>query len=593
MPPDEGGAARADARAPAAPGAAEPPVPPPAPRRAARRRARLVRSLTVLWRLVPFLVAFLRDRKRWILVGRPASRSLEHRRRRAERLAATLAGLGPTFIKLAQLLSSRADIFPEPYLSAVSRLQDQVPPDPPDEVVAVVEAELGVSVTEAFASFDRTPMAAASLGQVHRASVDGRDVVVKVLRPGVEELVALDLDISFRILFWLNILFPNHHVRALTNVVREFSHKVREEMDFRREAGNIRRFRETFRAERRVRAPAVLDRFTRRRVLVMEHVRGTKVDALHEAFASGRLSFNQVMETLTGLYLRMMMVDGFLHADPHPGNILVEDDGTIVLLDWGMVVEVPRWTREQILNVALAVGREDLDGMINGMYQLGMISPEVSRGEIREAATEVMHILERFQSSTRQRIQEMVQEIFDTFYTWPLVLPQELVFFFRAAALLEGLGFRYDPNFDGLGFIRGVIRRYRGDIQKETGREPVAVARNVLDEAQTTLRSLRDLVGRAEREELRVRMHPRDLAIHERFLHLQARRVLLSIFATATALIASILYISIRSVWLLAGGLLVSLLLFVLVFFIPTHLLENPLRHARGIRPGGRFLDGP
>ncbi|HZD04262.1 MAG TPA: AarF/ABC1/UbiB kinase family protein, partial [Longimicrobiales bacterium] len=430
------------------------------------------------------------------------------------------------------------------------------------------------------------PVAAASLGQVHEAMVDGHTVVVKVLRPGVEETVALDLDISFRLLFWLNILFPNHHVRALTNVVREFSHKVREEMDFRMEADNIRRFRDTFRTDPGVRAPEVLDRFTRRRVLVMERVSGTKIDRLHPLFDSGRLSFNRVMENLTGLYLRMMMVDGFLHADPHPGNIFVQDDGTIVLVDWGMVLEVPRWTREAILNVALAVGRENLDAIINGMYQLGMISPEVSRGEISEAAIEIMRIVDRARTTSRARVQELVEEIFDTFYTWPLMLPEELVYFFRAAALLEGIGYRYDPGFNGLHFIRGVIRRYTGDIARATGKEPVAIARNVLDEAQTTLRSLRELVGRAEREELRVRVHPRDISTQERFLHLQARRILLSIFATATAVITAILFIAIRSWWLLTLGFGASLLLFVLVFFLPTHLLENPLRHARRIRPG-------
>jgi predicted unusual protein kinase regulating ubiquinone biosynthesis (AarF/ABC1/UbiB family) len=360
-------------------------------------------------------------------------------------------------------------------------------------------------------------------------------------------------------------------------------------MDFRKEADNIRRFEETFRGERRVRTPQVMHEMTRRRILVMEFVAGTKIDRLHDHFQDGRLSFREIMQTLTGLYLRMMMVNGFLHADPHPGNILVEENGTIVLLDWGMVVDVPRWTRETILNIALSVEREDLDGIINGMYQLGTISPEVSRGEIREAAMEIMRIVERAQSTGRERIQELVQQLFDTFYTWPLVLPQELVYFFRASALLEGIGFRYDPRFNGLHFVRGVIRDFRGDILRTTGKEPVKLARNLLDEAQNTLRSLRDLVGRAEREELRFRIHPRDIQQQERTLHLQARRILLSIFASATALITSILFISIRSWWLLAGGLGASLFFFVLVFFIPSHLLENPLRHARGIRPGEPF----
>lgn len=550
---------------------------------------RIARGVKIVLRMSPFVLAFLRDRKRWFVLGAPAKRTPESHDRRAQRLVAALASLGPTFIKLAQLLSARADILPEPYLSTISTLHDQVPPDSPESIIRVIEQELGRPVDEAFDSFDRQPLAAASLGQVHRAVVGGRDVVVKVLRPDVEETVALDLDISFGMLYWLNILFPNHHVQALTNVVREFSHKVREEMDFRMEADNIARFQQYFRDDPAVRAPDVLEAFTRRRVIVMEYCQGTKVDRLHEHFDSGRLDFNTFMETLTGLYLRMMMVDGFLHADPHPGNLLVQDDGTIVVLDWGMVLDVPRWTREAILGMALTVQAQNLDGMISSMYKLGMVSPEVSRGEIRDAATEIMRIMERVKTSNRDRIQEIVQEIFDTFYTWPLMLPQELVYFFRASALLEGLGISYDRSFDGLGLLRRVIGKYKFKIAKTTAREPVAVAKDVMSDIQTTLRTVVELLSRAEREELRVRVHPRDIQGQERFLHLQARRLLLSIFASATAVISSILFIAINNWWLLAGGLLASLMMFVVVFFLPTHLLENPLRHARGIRPRDRL----
>jgi predicted unusual protein kinase regulating ubiquinone biosynthesis (AarF/ABC1/UbiB family) len=542
----------------------------------------------VFTRLTPYMLAFLRDRRRFILVGSPVRRSEAHHQKRADRLADTVADLGPTFIKLAQILSARADIFPEPYLSAISRLQDQVPPDDPDTVIAVLEESLGSPVGEVFDDFDREPLAAASLGQVHAATLDGREVVVKVLRPGVEELVALDLDVSFRLLFWLNILFPNHHVRALTNVVREFSVKVREEMDFAQEADHIRRFQGFFPASSGVRAPRVVENLTRRRVLVMHRERGTKVTELQSRFDSGDLRFDDFMERLTGAYLRMMLLDGFLHADPHPGNLLVAENGDIVILDWGMVLDVPRWTREAILNIALAVEREDLDAIINEMYGMGMISPEVSRGEIREAATEIMRIMERARDSNRERIQEIVQEIFDTFYTWPLMLPQELVYFFRTSALLEGVGLTYRPNFDGLGLVRRVVRGARDEILENTVKEPVAFAKDLLAEANTVLRSLRELLTRAEREELRVRVHPRDIQGQERFVHLQARRLLFAIFATATAVISAIVYVAIRNVWVLLAGLALSLFLFVVTVFIPTHLLENPLRHARGIRPDSR-----
>ncbi len=542
------------------------------------------RGIAILLRLLPFVVAFLRDRRRWLLFGRPATRMDPHHNRRAERLTAAIAGLGPTFIKLAQVLSARADIIPEPYLSRISGLQDRVPAGPFEAIDGVIRGELGQSADEVFTSFEREPVAAASLGQVHRARIGDRTVAVKVLRPEVEPLVALDLDISFRVIYLLNVVFRNHHMRALANVVREFSVRVREEMDFRQEAANIALFHSRFQSETRVRAPHVLPELVRRRVLVMEWIEGEKIDRLAPRIASGELDFHQLMETLVRVYVRMTLIEGFLHADPHPGNILVQADGTIVFLDWGMVVPMGRPTRESILRISVAAAREDLDGMISGMYELGMIDPAISRAEIRDAATEILAVVERARELGHRRAQEMVREIMDTFYTWPLMLPRELVYFFRAAVLLEGIGFRYDPGFNGLDVARPVIRSMRTELLQAAARQPTEIARNVMDEARAGLAALRDILNRAEREEFRVRVHPRDLFQFERFMLLQVRRVLLSIFALTTALITSITFIAVRSLWLLGAGLAVALVMFLVVLVLPSHLLENPLRHARSLR---------
>lgn len=543
--------------------------------------ARMRRTWRVLAALLPFVLSFLRDRRRWILFGARRRLPLERHRERARRLADTIAALGPTFIKLAQVFGSRADIVPEPYLSAVARLQDAVAPLPPESIEAVIEEEFGRPARALFTRFEREPVAAASLGQVHRARVGEREVAVKVIRPGVEELVALDLEISFRILGVVQVLFPNHHVRALATVVREFEKRIREELDLRREAVNTEEFRRHFAGDPRVRAPEVLESFTRRRVLVTEYVHGTKVDRLHARFASGELSLPRLMETLSEAYLRMMLVDGALHADPHPGNILVEPDGTIVFLDFGMVVRIERSTRNQLFRLSLAAAREDVDAIIGEMYALGMVDPEVSRGEVREAAAQIMGIILRARELGQGKVQEMVQEILDAFYTWPLVLPEELVYFFRASALLEGIGFRYDPAFQGLEAVRPVLDRMRGELMESITGEPREAARNLLSEAERTLRALQDVVRRTEREELRVRAHPRDFLRMERTLGLLVRRILLGLLGTTAAVVSTLVFMSTGSLAVLFRGNGVALLFFLLALVVPKHLLEFPGRRGR------------
>jgi predicted unusual protein kinase regulating ubiquinone biosynthesis (AarF/ABC1/UbiB family) len=560
---------------PSGPRAAPAPLPPLADDAAGSgvlRRMR--RTWRVLASLLPFVLSFLRDRRRWIVFGARRRLPLEAHRERARRLADTVAALGPTFIKLAQVFGSRADIVPEPYLSEIARLQDAVAPLPAEAIEAVIEQEFGRSAHALFTAFEREPVAAASLGQVHRARVGEREVAVKVLRPGVREAVALDLEISFRVLRLVNALFPNHHVRALTTVVREFEKRIREELDLRREAAHTEEFWRHFAADGRIRAPEVLEQFTRQRVLVTEYVHGTKVDRLHARFASGDLSFPRMMETLSEAYLRMMLVDGALHADPHPGNILVEPDGTLVFLDFGMVVRIERATRDHLFRLSMAAAREDVDAAVASMYALGMIDPEVSRGEIREAAVQILGIVRRARELSQRRVQEMVQEILDAFYTWPLVLPEELVYFLRASALLEGIGFRYDPAFQGLDAVRPVLDRMRSELAASMGMgEPGEVARNLLGEAERTLRALQDVVRRTEREELRVRAHPRDFLRMERTLALLVRRVLLGLLGATTGTVSALVFLSTGSRPTLLAGSAAALLLFVVALLAPRRLL--------------------
>jgi predicted unusual protein kinase regulating ubiquinone biosynthesis (AarF/ABC1/UbiB family) len=544
-----------------------------------------VRALIIFGRLVPFVLAFLLDRRRYLLFGRPRHRSAARHRRRAERLTATLAALGPTFIKLAQVFAARADILPEPYLSTIGTLTDQVPPLPPGVAQRVVREELGRDVAELFERFDPEPLAAASLGQVHRASYVGREVVVKVLRPGVEATVAEDLDVSFRALFLLNVMFPNHHTRAITAIVSEFAKRIRDELDFREEARNAAILRRNFRAEPRIVVPEVVTELVTRRVLVLEYVEGTRIDRLQERLGSGELDLHRLLETLVDAYIRMMLEDGVFHADPHAGNLQVDAQGRLVLLDFGMVLEVDRETRRRLVETVLAAARQDVEGVINGFYELGILDPDVDRGTVRDAARSLMAVSLRDDMSPRQ-IQRLVEQVLQTFYEWPLMLPSNLVYFGRAGVLVEGIGLRYDPNFNALALARPVLDRaatrlIRGTLEQD----PRARVADWTQEALTTVRTLRDLVRRVERDELRVRWHPRDALELQRFLAQQMRRVLLAIFAFTVAIITSILFAATRRLEILALGLVIAFGMFLVIFLLPTHLFQNPLRFRKNWPP--------
>ncbi len=540
-----------------------------------------MRALLVFWRLFPYVIAFLRDRRRFIALGRARAVTEFQHRARAQRLTGTVAALGPTFIKLAQVFASRADIIPEPYLGEVGALTDRVPALPVTDIERVIEQELGRPVTQVFERFDPVPLGSASLGQVHRASLGGREVVVKVLRPGVEELIATDLAVAFRILFFVNVLFPNHHTRAITNIVREFAKRIEEEMDFREEARNAEVIRANFATEPRVAVPEVISAYVTRRVLVLEYMEGTRVDRLQERIARGELDLRRLLGTIVEVYVQMMLVHGIFHADPHAGNLLIAPDGRIVLLDFGMVVRVGQETRSRLIQTIMAAVRQDVDGVVSGFYELGLLDPEVDRGTVRDAARALMSVV--FTRDVRTRhIQEVIADVMATFYRWPIMLPAELVYFGRAAALVEGIGFRYDADFNGVQFATPIVQGMKGQLlQAMFGGDSREVLKDWMAELAFVARELRDVLRRAGRDELRVRAHPRDVLELERHLARQTRRILLGIFAGSLALISTLMFLAHRNVALLLLSLAAAFAFFLVVMLLPLHLLSNPFRGYR------------
>jgi ubiquinone biosynthesis protein len=275
------------------------------------------------------------------------------------KLAADLEQLGPTFVKLGQLLSTRSDILPPTYLEALSRLQDNVDPVPFPDIEKTIEEELSVRVSKAFSWFDSHPLASASLGQVHRAKLRGEDrngqwVAVKVQRPGILDQVNADLDVLDEI-----AAFVDHHTEAghryeFAPMVREFRKAMMIELDYKQEAGHLRTLGRNLAEFGRIIVPAPVDSYTSTRVLTMDYVRGTKVTSLSPV-ALIDVDAEALAEELIQAYLHQILLDGFFHADPHPGNVFITDDGRIALIDLGMIGHLSPTIQDRLMKLILAI----------------------------------------------------------------------------------------------------------------------------------------------------------------------------------------------------------------------------------------------
>ena len=438
-----------------------------------------MRALVIVGRLFPLFLSVLRDHHRWIWWGRGAERASDFHERRAKYLVDSITALGPTFVKIAQIFASRADLIPEPYVSRLSTLTDRVKAVPTSAVRSEIERAFAQPIPTLFERFDDTPIAAASLGQVHRARYKGEEIVLKVLRPGVEALVAKDMAVAVPITRWLARRFPNPHLRNARTIIEEYSNKIAEEMDFVLEASYASRIRDNFKGNKRVLVPRVVQGLVSRRVLGLEYMEGVRIDQVSARHGDAPYDPRGVVSAVMELYLQMMLIDGLFHADPHPGNLLVSPDGRVILLDFGMVVDVPREMRWHLVTTVFAAIRRDTEGVIAGFESLGFVEPGTDMLPIRDLADTLM-LLAFERTTTMERIQLLADQVMATLYDFPIRLPSEMVYFARTAALIEGLGTRYDAHFNPITFASPIAIRMRGRILASlsdmNGKSPVDAA---------------------------------------------------------------------------------------------------------------------
>src|SRR5882724_5123934 len=396
-------------------------------------------------------------------------------------LSQSLIGLGPTFIKIGQALGTRADLLPLVYVKELATLQDQVPSFSTAEAFARIESELGHSLHECYPEIDSEPIASASLGQVYRARLaSGEEVAVKVQRPNLATIISFDIAILYRLVKLTNRFLPKANENAdWEGMLREFHTTIFEEMDYVREGRNADRFRYNFRTWRAVRVPRVYWPHTSRRVLTLDFIRGTKVTDI-EGLRARRMSAVKVNRLLVRTYLKQLLEDGFFHADPHPGNLLVMDSGHLAFFDFGMVGRITLGLQSQMIDAFFHVVARDVHGLGQDIINLNFLKPGVDPETVRPVVEKLFKVYLNLKLG-EVKFKELTYDLAEVIYEYPFRLPANFTYIMRALMTLDGIEIVTDPEFSFFEtakpyakefMLRREGRRFRQLIlDKITGRE--------------------------------------------------------------------------------------------------------------------------
>lgn len=392
-----------------------------------------------------FFQSFLYSLRR-IFLGTETNRE-RIQEKQAVWLKEKLIKLGPTFIKIGQSMGTRADLLPLPFVKELGMLVDQVPPFPNDVAFAIIEKELGKKINEVYAEFELEPVAAASLGQVYRARLhSGEEVAVKVQRPNLDATIKGDIIILKKVANFAE-RFPQLSENAdWPGMLREFDVTVHEEMDYAAEGRNADRFRESFKNWTNIHVPTIYWNASTKKVLTMEFIHGTKVTDLEEQ-KKRDIDPAKVNRLLIKTYLKQLLEDGFFHADPHPGNLLVMPDGRLAFFDFGMVGRITPQLQAKMIDAFFHVVDKDPAGIAQDLIELDFLKPGTSHESIKPVVERMFQF--HFNLKLKDvNFKELTYDLADVMYDYPFRLPSNFTYIMRALMTLEGIGIITDPEFN-------------------------------------------------------------------------------------------------------------------------------------------------
>ncbi|MBJ7900992.1 MAG: AarF/ABC1/UbiB kinase family protein [Cyanobacteria bacterium RI_101] len=496
--------------------------------------------------------------KPWSYPGGASEEKRQARRQQQARwIRHNLLNLGPTFIKVGQLFSTRADLFPAEYVAELSKLQDEVPAFSYEQTRRIVEQELGKPLDKLFRSFDPLPLAAASLGQVHRAQLHtGEEVVVKVQRPGLQKLFTIDLAILKKIAQY----FQNHpkwgrNGRDWVGIYEECCRILWQETDYLREGRNADAFRRNFRQEDWVRVPRVYWRYTAPRILTLEYLPGIKISH-YEALEAAGLERPTLAQLGAKAYLYQLLNHGFFHADPHPGNLAVNPaDGALIFYDFGMMGEITPETKDKLLDTLFGVAEKNADRIVASLVALGALKEVDDPGPIRRS---IQFLLDNFMDKPfeEQSISKISDDLYEIAYDQPFRFPATFTFVMRAFSTLEGVGKGLDPEFNFMAAAQPFALQLMNDSMNgslgnsfidELGKQAAQMGGRAL----TLPRRLEETLDKLDRGDVRLRVRSSESDRLLRRLSFTQMTTTYTLWGCALLLAATLLFVN--NYWALAG----------------------------------------